>query len=94
MAARGGHLEVLQYARENGCVWNVSSMYRTMSANAIMSGKIEVLQYIQEHNCSIDSKACDRAIDCGRLDMYKHLRSMGRKYTCHQSVKVPLSHRC
>ena len=24
-AARGGHLEVLKWARENGCDWNIST---------------------------------------------------------------------
>ena len=39
-AARGGHLEMLQWARANGCPWNAETCYR-----AAKGGHLEVLHW-------------------------------------------------
>ena len=39
MAALGGHFEVLQWARENGCPWNEETC-----SNAALGGYLEVIQ--------------------------------------------------
>ena len=44
--ARGGHLEVLQLAREQGCAWD-----HWTCANAAEGGHLPVLQWAREHHC-------------------------------------------
>jgi len=43
-AARGGHLDVLKWARENGAPWNEQTC-----ANAAAGGYLEVLKWAREH---------------------------------------------
>lgn len=45
-AARAGHLEVLVWARENGCDWDAS----TCSA-AAENGHLAVLNWVRENGC-------------------------------------------
>ena len=42
-AAKGGHLEVLQWARENGCPWNIEAV----RANATNGRHLEVLEWLR-----------------------------------------------
>jgi len=49
----GGHLEVLQWAREHGCPWNES----TCSATAV-GGHLKVLQWAREHGCPWNEHTC------------------------------------
>ena len=53
-AAMGGHLEVLQWARERHCPWNA----RTRCEGAAWGGHLEVLQWAVEHDCPLDPDAC------------------------------------
>jgi hypothetical protein len=46
MAAMGGHLHVLQWARAHHCPWDE----RTIGM-AAQGGHLEVLQWAQEHGC-------------------------------------------
>jgi hypothetical protein len=79
VAARGGHLDVLKYARENGCLWEVSSPYKGMCISAIIGGNVECLKYVQERKCQmpLDNRPCERAAEHGHLEMLKYLRSLG-----------------
>ena len=45
-AAKGGHLEVLQWARQNGCPWN-----EWTCSYAAEGGHLEVLQWARENGC-------------------------------------------
>ena len=45
-AARGGHLEVLQWARANGCTW-----HKDTCAYAAQEGHLEVLQWARANGC-------------------------------------------
>jgi hypothetical protein len=45
-AALGGHLEVLKWARENGCPWD-----ELTCAWAAKSGHIEVLKWARANGC-------------------------------------------
>jgi len=49
MAARYGHLEVLQWALANGCSWNI---YTCM--NAAAGGYLEILQWFRAYGCPRD----------------------------------------
>jgi len=48
-AAEGGHLEVLKWARENGCPWDERTC-----ANAAEGGHLEVLKWARENGCPWD----------------------------------------
>ena len=45
-AARGGHLECLRYAHENGCPWDGATC-----ASAARGGHLECLRYAHENGC-------------------------------------------
>ena len=53
-AALGGHLEVLKWARENGCEWDSDTC-----SNAAIEGHLEVLNWACENGCPHDhEKLC------------------------------------
>ena len=45
-AARAGHLDLLQWARLNGCLWNESTC-----SHAAKGGHLEVLQWARLNGC-------------------------------------------
>ena len=46
MAAWGGHLEVLQWLRGEGCPWDMETCYE-----AVDKGHVEVLRWARENGC-------------------------------------------
>jgi hypothetical protein len=62
-AARGGHLEVLQWARANGCEWDEYTC-----SDAARGGHLEVLQWARANGCEWDEGTCACAADGGRLE--------------------------
>ena len=64
MAARGGHLEVLQWAREHGCPWHKGTTYA-----AAFWGHLEVLQWVREHGCPWHEWTTCAAAREGHLDV-------------------------
>ena len=59
-AARGGHLEMLKYARVHGCAWTVHT-----TAAAARGGHLETLRWAHEHGCEWDEKTVDAAYKSG-----------------------------
>jgi hypothetical protein len=51
MAASGGHLDVLQWARANGCPWSKETC--TYAAEA---GQFEVLKWLRSNGCPWDNQ--------------------------------------
>ena len=51
--AEGGHLEVLQSAREHGCPWDEWGC-----AHAAAGGHLEVLRWLREHHCPWHKWTC------------------------------------
>ena len=49
MAMEGGHLEVLQWARANGCPWDEWTCH-----NAAAGGHLEVLRWAHANECPCD----------------------------------------
>ena len=45
-AARKGHLDVLQWARANGCPW-----YENMCKEAVRGGHLEVVKWLRANGC-------------------------------------------
>ena len=56
--AKGGHLEVLKWARANGCPWNEATC--TLAAS---NGHLEVLQWARAHGCPWDKLTPPRSIE-------------------------------
>ena len=73
-AAKGGHLEVLKWLRENGCPWDSCTCY-----SAAKGGHLEVLKWLRENGCPWDSNTCDFAAKGGHLEVLKWARQNG----CH-----------
>ena len=62
LVARRGRLEVLQWARGQGCPWD----WRTCSW-AAKGGHLSTLQFLREHGCPWDEATCSRAAEGGHL---------------------------
>jgi len=56
LAAAGGHLTVLQWAREHGCPWNDFTCFW-----AALDGHLDVLRWAREHDCPWDKRDCKSA---------------------------------
>ena len=68
-AARSGHLEVLQWAREHHCPWNSLT-----PAWAAAGGHLAVLQWARENDCPWDSSTPAWAAAGGHLEMLQWVR--------------------
>jgi hypothetical protein len=64
----GGHLEVLQWARANGCPWNEF----TTSA-ALYGGHLEVLQWARANGCPWTASTRKTAVDLGYIESDRSL---------------------
>jgi hypothetical protein len=58
IAAAGGHLEVLRWAREKGCPWN-----KWTCAAAARGGHLDVLKWARERGCPWDKRPCEYLFD-------------------------------
>ena len=66
-AARGGHLEVLRWARD-GCPWTCSSGWWEA---------LEVLQWARQNGCPWDEETCEAAATGGHLEVLRWARQNG-----------------
>jgi hypothetical protein len=62
MAAKHGHLAVLQYARENGCPWDENTI-----TCAARSSHLEILQWARESSCPWSASTQVRAAEMSHL---------------------------
>ncbi len=60
VAAHGGHLKILEWARSQGCSWNESTC-----AHAAEGGHLEILQWLRSQGCPWDTWTCARAVHVG-----------------------------
>ena len=67
-----GHLEVLKWARENGCPWDEETCWK-----AAERGHLEVLQWARENGCPWNELTCAYAALGGHLETLKWLRENG-----------------
>ena len=70
--AKNGHLELLKWARDNNCPYDV-----WVCAGAAMNGHLEVLKYLHENGYEWDAWACTRAAKNGHLEILKYLHANG-----------------
>ena len=71
-AATKGNLEMLKWARENGCPWDG----RTCVV-AAFHGHLEMLKWARENGCPWDECTCAVAAQNGHLEMLKWARENG-----------------
>ena len=71
-AARRGHLEVLQWARANGYLWN-----EWTCAFAAEGGHLELLQWARANGCLWDWKTCGFAAVGGHLEVLQWAHENG-----------------
>jgi len=70
--AEGGHLRLLQWAREHGCPWNFWTP--TLAARG---GHLAVLQWAREHGCPFEGRPCIWAAQAGQLEVLQWMRENG-----------------
>jgi hypothetical protein len=68
-ALRSGHLEVLRWARHQGCPWDERGI-----AVAARNGHLEVLKWMRDNHCSWNSQTCEMAARNGHLELLKFVR--------------------
>jgi hypothetical protein len=84
-AAKGGHLEVLQWAHAIGCPWDK----RTCDA-AARGGHLEVLLWARSRGCPWGASTCWKAARGGHLAVLQWLRVSGcpwNKHTCEAAAE-------
>ena len=82
-----GHLEVLQWARQNGCPWD-----ELTCAYAAAGGHLEVLQWARQNGCPWDQSTCVWAASGGHLEVLQWARQNGCPWdelTCLGSKRRP-----
>jgi hypothetical protein len=72
LAAKGGHLDVLQWVRLNGCPWDAETCVA-----AAMGGHREVLQWLHMNGCPWNDRTCVGAARSGHLGMLQWARENG-----------------
>ena len=68
-AAKGGHLDVLKWARENHCPWNEDTC-----ANAAKGGHLDILEWARGKGCPWNEETCASAAEGGHLAVLKWAR--------------------
>ena len=63
-AARGGHMNTLQWAHARGCGWGPSTC-----ALAAGRGNLDMLVWLREHGCPWDHNTCTQAIFGGHMSV-------------------------
>ncbi len=71
-AAREGYLDILKWARENGCPWSGNTC-----SIAARHGHLHVLQWARENGCLWGRLTCSCAAEGGHLDILKWARMNG-----------------
>jgi hypothetical protein len=72
LTARFGYLNVLKYARESGCIWNVLTFNE-----ATKTGNLEIVKYIHLKGCPWNNNACYNAAMNGHLTVLKYVYANG-----------------
>ncbi len=83
--AQRGHLQVLKWARSQGCPWD----WRTC-AQAAMRGHLEVIQWARSQGCPWDSRTCTNAAGGGHLQVLKWAVEKGCPWDLRGCVEAAL----
>ena len=71
-AAKGGHLECLQFAHANGCPWDEYTC-----ACAALGGQLACLKYLHANGCPWDQRTCANAARRGNLTCLQYAHTNG-----------------
>ena len=63
-AAKNGHLEVLKWARDNGCPWN-----KYTCVFAAQNGHLEILRWAHNNGCPWDKYTTYAAVSHGQMEI-------------------------
>ena len=74
-AAIGGHLEVLQWVRANGCPWDERTCW-----GAAEGGHLEVLQWARANGCPWSGETCEFAAKGGDVEVLRWACANGCPY--------------
>ena len=66
LAAKNGWLDLLMFARKNGCDWN-----ELVCSHAAENGYLEILKWAKENGCKWDRWTCSYAAENGHLTILK-----------------------
>jgi len=72
LSARNGKIDILKWARENGCPWN-----EDICSDAASNGHLDCLKWARENGCPWDEYTCSEAAKTGHLDCLKWARKNG-----------------
>ena len=72
----GGHLELLKWARENGCEWDAMTC-----ASAAKSGNLDILKWARQNGCEWDQEVGDNAVLHGHLEILDWIGNNGYEWT-------------
>lgn len=79
-AARHGYLNLIKWARANGCPWDENTCYR-----AAEGGHLEMLIWARANGCPWDERTCSSAANGGHLEVLQWARANGcfwNEFTC------------
>jgi hypothetical protein len=85
IAAKHGHLDILVWARSQGCPWNTITC-----AEAARGGHLKVLKWAYKNGCPWNVGTCAYAAQNNHLKVLKWARSQGctwNSYTCSHAAK-------
>ena len=80
LAASNGYLNLIKWARTNGCPWSEYT-----SARAARGGHLEVLQWLRANGCPWTATICSNAAAGGHLEVLQWARTNGcpwNEWTC------------
>lgn len=83
-ATRNGNLDMLQWARSQGCSWR-----EVTCKEAAENGHLEVLQWARENGCPWNEATCMAAAQNGHLEVLQWARDIGcpwSEFTCRVAV--------
>ena len=69
IAAENGWLDLLKWAKQNGCEWD-----SFVCGGAAWSGHLEIIKWEKQNGCEWDSKVCNDAALRGHLEVLKWAR--------------------
>ncbi len=75
-AAEGGHLDVLQWAVDNGCPLDCDVCTR-----AAKGGHIKILEWLKSRGCVLNEYASEEAVKAGHLEVLKWLKANNIPFT-------------
>jgi hypothetical protein len=80
IAAGAGSLELLEFARKEGCL-----LTKSVCEGAAKAGSLPCLTYAREQKCPWDAQTCRKAAESGSLNCLKYAHESGcpwNEYTC------------